>query len=129
MKGILKKEDHMMNWKGRVGGGLWFSTVLSLWFLVGPATFEEAEAGRVARVLPFGDGIQVEYQGAESMQQEIIPLYQVGKVRYFSTGIGLDERQAEYPAFALKLVFTAGGKPFLTGVAVTIQGPKGMERL
>ena len=118
-----------MNWKRRVGAGLRFGVVLGLGFIVGLATFEKAEAGGVARVLPSGDGIQVEYQGAEGMQQEIIPLYQVGKVRYFSAGIGLDERQAEYPAFALKLVFTAGGKPFLTGVAVTIQGPKGMEKI
>ena len=119
----------MMDWKDQVGEGLRFGAVLSLGFLIGLAAFEQAEAGGVARVLPSGDGIQMEYQGAEGMQQDIIPLYQVGKVRYFSAGIGLDERQAEYPPFALKLVFTAGGKPFLTGVTVTIQGPKSMEKI
>jgi hypothetical protein len=125
----MKKEDRMMDWKNRVGGGLRFGAVLSLAFLVGVAGFGKAEGGGVARVLPSGDGVQIEYQGVEGMQQDIIPLYQAGAVRYFSAGIGLDERGADYPPFALKLVFTAGGKPFLTGVTVTIQGPKGMEKI
>jgi hypothetical protein len=125
----MKKEDRMMDWKNRVGGGLRFGAVLSLAFLVGVAGFGKAEGGGVARVLPSGDGVQIEYQGVEGMQQDIIPLYQAGAARYFSAGIGLDERGADYPPFALKLVFTAGGKPFLTGVTVTIQGPKGMEKI
>jgi hypothetical protein len=127
--GGINKEDHMMSWKDRVGKGLRFGVILSLGFLVGLVAFEKADAAGVARVLPSGDGVQMEYQGVEGMQQDIIPLYQVGAARYFSAGIGLDERQADYPQFALKLVFTAGGKPFLTGVAVTIQGPKGMEKI
>ena len=44
------------------------------------------------------------------------PLYHSGTIRYFSTGIGQVEREAAYPPFALKLVFTAGGKSFVTGV-------------
>jgi hypothetical protein len=71
----------------------------------------------------------MDYQGLEGMQPDIIPLYRAGEARYFSTGVGLEEREAEYPAFALKLVFTAGGKPFLSGVSVTIQGAKGMEKI
>jgi len=102
---------------------------LSLVLLIGLVAFEQAGAGGVARVLPSGDGIQMEYQGVQGMPQDVIPLYRAGTVRYFSAGIGLDERGAEYPPFALKLVFTAGGKPFLTGVTVTIQGPKGSEQI
>jgi hypothetical protein len=37
----------------------------------------------------------------------------------------LEEREATYPPFSLKLVFTAGGKPYLTGVDVTIQPAEG----
>ena len=37
----------------------------------------------------------------------------------------MEERQAEYPPFSLKLVFTAGGKPYLAGVDVTIKPAKG----
>jgi hypothetical protein len=123
----MKKEDHMRDWQH--GRGVRFVAVLSLWFLVGMAGVGKAEAGGVARVLPSGDGVQIEYQGVEVIQPDIIPLYRDGAARYFSAGIGLDERQADYPPFALKLVFTAGGKPYLTGVTVTIQGPKGMEKI
>ncbi len=117
----------MRDWQN--GRGVRFVAFLSLWFLIGMAGVEKADAGGVARILPSGEGIRIEYQGDESRQQDIIPLYRAGTVRYFSAGIGLDERQADYPPFALKLVFTAGGKPFLAGVAVTIQGPKGMEKI
>ncbi len=54
-----------------------------------------------------------------------LPLYRSGAVRYFSAGVGLEERSTAYPPFPLKIVFTAGGKPFLSGVAVTIQPIKG----
>ena len=127
----IKGEDymHMMDWNDGVERGLGICTVLFLGLLVGLVAFEQVNAGGVARVLPSGDGIQMEYQGAEGTQQDVIPLYRAGTVRYFSAGIGLDERGADYPPFALKLVFTAGGKPFLTGVTVTIQGPKGTEKI
>jgi hypothetical protein len=126
----MNQEVRMMNRKaGVVGKGLRCCIVLSLGFFFCMAAFNKAAAGGVARVLPSGDGVQLDYQGVEGVQHDIIPLYQVGAVRYFSAGIGLDERQADYPSFALKLVFTAGGKPFLTGVTVTIQGPKGMDKI
>ncbi|HJT22796.1 MAG TPA: hypothetical protein VJ746_20145, partial [Nitrospira sp.] len=54
-----------------------------------------------------------------------LPLYRDGATRYFSAGVGLEERSAEYPAFPLKMIFTAGGKPFLSGVDVTIQPAQG----
>jgi len=119
----------MMNPNNAVERGPGIGMLLSLGLLIGLVAFEQADAGGVARVLPSGDGIQMDYQGVEGMQQDIIPLYRAGTVRYFSAGIGLDERGAEYPPFSLKLVFTAGGKPFLTGVTVTIQGPKGTEQV
>ncbi|HQX22788.1 MAG TPA: hypothetical protein PLU01_05395, partial [Nitrospira sp.] len=53
------------------------------------------------------------------------PLYHSGKVHYFSAGIGQVEREAAYPPFPLKLVFTAGGKPFVTGVEVVLRQSKG----
>jgi hypothetical protein len=52
---------------------------------------------------------------------DTLPLHQKGNIRYFSAGVGLEERMAEYPPFSLKVVFTAGGKPYLSGVSVTIQ--------
>ncbi|MBS0170963.1 MAG: hypothetical protein JSR62_11460 [Nitrospira sp.] len=79
----------------------------------------------VARVLPTGDGIELEFPADAGSQKEVIPLFQSGTIRYFSAGIGQVEREAAYPPFALKLVFTAGGKPFVTGVGVTVRNAKG----
>ena len=56
---------------------------------------------------------------------ETLPLHQAGAFRYFSAGMGLEERAADYPPFPLKLVFTAGARPYVTGVSVTIQSVKG----
>lgn len=119
----------MTNWEHRVKGDPLLGASLSLGLLVGMAWFEKADGAGVVRLLPSKDGVEIEYQGDGGMQQDIIPLHRAGAVRYFSAGIGIDEREADYPPFALKLVFTAGGKPFLTGVTVTIHGPKGADKI
>lgn len=79
----------------------------------------------VARVLPNGEAIELEIPTDIGPQKESLPLYYSGKVRYFSAGIGLVEREATYPPFSLKLVFTAGGKAFVTGVDVTLRSAEG----
>lgn len=84
-----------------------------------------AEGGPVARIGESGEFLELEYQVNGQVFKDSLPLYRADGVRYFSAGIGIDERTAEYPPFSLKLVFTAGGKPFLAGVAVTIQSAKG----
>jgi hypothetical protein len=81
-------------------------------------------AGVVARELPGGDAIELEVPTDIGPQKDLIPLYHSGSIRYFSAGIGLVERDAAYPPFSLKLVFTAGGKPFVTGVTVSIHDAK-----
>ncbi len=83
-----------------------------------------AEGSVVARVGQSGDFLDLE-QSDGAVVRDYLPLYRAGGIRYFSCGVGLEERQAEYPPFSLKLVFTAGGKPYLTGVDVTIQPAKG----
>lgn len=82
-------------------------------------------AGSTARITPSGDGIELEYRNDTGTSTDMIPLYQSNGVRYFSAGVGIEEREAEYPAFPLKIVFTAGGKPYLTGVTVRITDAKG----
>lgn len=84
-----------------------------------------ADGGPVARIGASGESLELEYQVNGQVSKDSIPLYRVEGVRYFSAGVGIEERSAEYPPFALKLVFTAGGKPFLAGVAVTIQSAQG----
>ncbi len=84
-----------------------------------------ADGGSVARIEDSGEFLEMEYQVNGQLSKDSLPLYRADGVRYFSAGVGIDERSAEYPPFSLKLVFTAGGKPFLAGVAVTIQSAKG----
>jgi len=84
-----------------------------------------AEGGSVARIGESGEFLELEYQVNGQVSKDSLPLYRADGVRYFSAGVGIEERSAEYPPFSLKVVFTAGGKPFLAGVAVTIQPAKG----
>lgn len=84
-----------------------------------------AEAGSKVSIGESGDYLELSHESEGRTVVDRLPLHRSGNLRYFSAGIGLEERTAEYPPFSLKLVFTAGGKPFLAGVAVTIQPAKG----
>jgi hypothetical protein len=84
-----------------------------------------AEGRVVARIGQSEEFLELEHQVNGQITKNYLPLHRAGGVRYFSAGVGLEERAAEYPPFSLKLVFTAGGKPFLAGVDVTIQPAKG----
>lgn len=95
--------------------------LLVLW--MGPG--EVAAAGTVARELPGGEEIELEIPSDIGPQKEIISLYHSGQIRYFSAGIGRAEREALYPPFPLKVVFTAGGKPFVAGVALSLRNVEG----
>lgn len=86
---------------------------------------EPVHAGPVAVIAESGEAVELRYEAANDTAVSRLPLHRAGAVRYFSAGVGLEERAAEYPPFPLKIVFTAGGKPFLSGVAVTIQPAKG----
>ena len=95
--------------------------VLSLWGIGMGAS----AAGVVTRVLANGEGIELEIPTDIGTQKEVIPLFHSGPIRYFSAGVGQVEREATYPPFSLKLVFTAGGKPFVSGVAVNLRDANG----
>ena len=85
----------------------------------------QADEGLVATIGPSGDTVDLGQRSGDRAVVDHLPLHRAGDVRYFSAGVGLDERSATYPPFSLKLVFTAGGKPFLAGVSVTIKPAKG----
>lgn len=89
------------------------SCFLSFWLSLSIS----ALAGPTARISESGEAVELEIPGGI----ETIPLHRVGQVRYFSAGVGIEERSATYPSFPLKLVFTAGGKPYVAGVSVTLQ--------
>jgi hypothetical protein len=84
-----------------------------------------ADAGPTARMSESGEMLELEYEGAGRTYTDTIPLYRTGKIRYFSAGVGIEERSASYPPFPLKLVFTAGGKPYVAGVSVMVQQDNG----
>lgn len=84
-----------------------------------------SETGFIARIGQSGEYLELEHQASGQVIKNYLPLHRVGEVRYFSAGVGLEERSVEYPPFSLKLVFTAGGKPYLSGVDLTIMPAKG----
>ena len=61
--------------------------------------------------------------------RETIPIHRVGSIRYFSAGVGLEERSAKYPPFPLKLVFVAGPKAYLSQISVMIMDREGKVHL
>ena len=92
-----------------------FILALTLWLSASHA-LTYAEGGFIARVGASGEFLEMEDQHTGQIVKDYLPVNRAGEVRYFSAGVGVEERRAEYPPFALKLVFTAGGKPYLTGV-------------
>lgn len=105
----------------------WYTTVIltsALWWFAGQALLA-AEGTSTVRMSPSGESMDLQRSIDGQILKDYFPLHQSGKIRYFSAGVGLEERQAEYPPFSLKLVFTAGGKPYLTGVEVTIRTVQG----
>lgn len=84
-----------------------------------------AEGGSSAHIGASGEFVELEHRSDGQIVRDYLPLHLSGDIRYFTAGVGLQERQAEYPPFSLKLVFTAGGKPYLTGVDVVIRARNG----
>ena len=92
-------------------------------------TVPHSYADTTATMLPSGDAIELSGEGAAASFKTTIPVYRSGEVRYFSAGVGLEERLAKYPAFPLKLIFVAGPKAYLSKVSVTITNDSGTVRV
>jgi hypothetical protein len=90
----------------------------------------QVPAAITAKLTPAEDGIELESTGeGGSAVKETIPVYHAGTIRYFSTGIGLEERSAQYPPFTLKVVFVTGPRAYLSHVSVTITDERGKTLL
>ena len=97
--------------------------------LAGPFAFGSG-LSLLATVTTTGDDLTLEFQDATGAKfQETIPVHHAGSVKYFSAGVGTEERSAKYPAFPLKLIFVSGPKAYLSQVAVTIIDAEGRVRL
>lgn len=89
-----------------------------------------SEAASTAKLTPSGEGIELEFTEEDgTVSQETLTLYKAGAIRYFSAGMGLEERAAQYPPFPLKLIFVAGAKAYVSKVSVTITDAKGAVQL
>jgi hypothetical protein len=84
-----------------------------------------AEISATSRILPTGDALELTYQANGETWTDLIPLHRAGPVRYFSAGVGMAERAADYPPFPIKLVLTAGGKPYMAHVGVQVTSHDG----
>ena len=90
----------------------------------------QVPAAITAKLIPAEDGIELEFTGeGGSAVKETIPVYHAWTVRYFSAGVGLEERLAQYPPFALKVVFVTGPRAYLSHVSVTITDKGGKTLL
>jgi|SRR3989454_8809810 len=84
----------------------------------------------MVRFMQSGDSLELVYhEDGGTPIKETIPIHRAGSIRYFSAGVGLEERSAPYPAFPLKLVFVAGPKAYLSQVSVTISDREGEVHL
>jgi hypothetical protein len=87
-------------------------------------------AATTAKLAPDGKSITLETTDEGGARgQETIPVFHAGAIRYFSAGVGLEERTVQYPRFPLKVVFVAGAKAYLSQVAVTITNAAGKTLL
>jgi len=90
--------------------------------------FSKADARPQARLVPEKNRVEIGMNNGPSATR-MLPLYEQRQIQYFSAGVGLEEREAQYPPFSLKCVFVEGAKPFLARVAVTVRDEQGEEVL
>ena len=82
------------------------------------------------RLMQSGDSLElVLSEDGGTPIKETIPIHRAGTVKYFSAGVGLEERSVTYPSFPLKLVFVAGPKAYVSQVSVTITDQSGKVHL
>ena len=103
--------------------------------LVSPYVFGAGNEGSsqtapMVRVTPSNDSLELQISADSGTPiRETIPIHRVGSIRYFSAGVGLEERSAKYPPFPLKLVFVSGPKAYLSQVSVMITDREGRVHL
>lgn len=122
VNGVSLIRTSLVDRESGVGRDLLWGVALGLWVAGNGAA---VEAATIARVGESGEVIELSLQGEDGPVIQALPIYQRGAIRYFSAGVGLEERTVEYPRFPLKLVFTAGGRSYVAGVSITIRSAEG----
>ena len=80
--------------------------------------FAEAEQPRIV------DNIPIQHHAGGKSYGYTLPVYQVGDMRFLSGGVGIEEREATYPPFSVKLILSQQPRAFLTHVSLLIQDEK-----
>ena len=104
---------------------MWMFLVALIFSTTNLVVGDRAWAGIVARVVPEKQRIEIGQENGSFMATGMVSLYEEQNIRYFSAGVGLDERKAIYPPFSLKCVFVSSPKPYLAHVGVTIRDQMG----
>jgi len=101
--------------------------------LTGIALFSFLERDAQARTTVHisADAGQTQLKGLDERGdiQFTLPLYQQNGIRYFSAGVGIEERQGLYPAYPLKIVLVSGPRTYLSSVTISIQAQNGSKIL
>ncbi len=69
--------------------------------------------------------LEIPLQGDMIPQTMTFPLYEQEGIRYFSAGVGKEERGLSYPPYSLKLILVQGERAFLAGVSLEIHKDEG----
>jgi hypothetical protein len=106
--------------------GMWASLFLTLpWAMVAPAALAvEGEASE-----HFIHFLEIPLEGENIPRKILFPLYEQNNIRYFSAGLGKEERSLAYPPYPLKLIFVKGERAYLTSVAIEVLQPDGTRLL
>lgn len=99
---------------------------VSLMLCTFPGLREDTAEAATIRMAPGGE--ELEFVGEDGVSSRI-PIYRESTIRYFSAGVGLEERIAAYPLYPLKVMFVAGIRSYLSQVSVTIADSNGAVRL
>ena len=94
-----------------------------LWGMGFFCTFILAEPHTTLAEVEISPGVTSSVLEVPSSDKEVkltFTLYKVNNVQYFSAGVGVEERDAAYPNYPLKLIFVQGERAFLAGVTISI---------
>ena len=74
----------------------------------------------VSGPLAYAESSILELPSADENTKLKFTLYEGNDVQYFSAGVGIEERQAVYPPYPLKLIFVQGARAYLAEVNISI---------
>lgn len=97
-----------------------FGLLLGLGFFITFILIEPYSTLAEVEISPAVTSSVLEVPSSDKEVKLTFTLYKENEVQYFSAGVGVEERNASYPDFPLKLIFVQGERAFLAGVTISI---------